>query len=124
MFQLAPALSGFVLVNPPDETPDVLSHLPRSRPQRRSAKRGARPAAGAPATPRSKTAPRTTRARPIPPPPETAPPRAAQAPVPIEPPTGTELLEGAVKAAGEVASLGLAVGRQALESVFKRLPRP
>jgi hypothetical protein len=43
---------------------------------------------------------------------------------PVDPPSGSELLQSAAKAAGEIAQAGITVGREALKSVTKRLPRP
>jgi hypothetical protein len=39
-------------------------------------------------------------------------------------PSGTELIEGAVKAAGQVAQIGLAIGGQLVKKAVSRLPRP
>jgi hypothetical protein len=40
------------------------------------------------------------------------------------PPSGTELVTTAIKAAGELAQIGLAVGGQALRRAVDRLPKP
>jgi hypothetical protein len=39
-------------------------------------------------------------------------------------PTGTELVAGAVKAAGQVAQLGLAIGGNLVKKAVERLPKP
>jgi hypothetical protein len=161
------------------DRPEVLTSLPRSRPTRRSAKRGAsgdgeataakkparakkaapkkKPAAAKKATPakkkttaaaakpRAKAKPKAkakavprAKARPalkeVPPPPK---PEAVSSGAPgldefptepptgnVDPPSGSELLESAVKAAGEIAQAGVTVGREALKSLTRRLPRP
>jgi hypothetical protein len=125
----------------------VLGNLPRSRPGRRSARRGgdsetaAKTAAGAKATPsaakasavkaspstRAKAARAKTKAK------AKAPARAApkpkqarpkQAPTPVPPPAapeshgGTDPLTGAVRLAGKVAEVGL----KTAGSLLKRLP--
>lgn len=113
---------------PEDPKPDVLSSLPRSRPQRRSAKRDApkpaakkAPAARKPAPkPRKAPKPRVHAApRRIPPagfePPRDAEDRPA--------PSGVELVGTAIQAAGELAQIGLAVGGQALRSALGRISR-
>jgi hypothetical protein len=168
------------------DRPEVLTSLPRSRPTRRSAKRGAsgdretaaettkaapakkKPAAAKKAAPAAKKKPATAAkkkaAAPAPkkkaaaaakPKAKAAPkakakPRAALKEVPapqkpeavssgapgledfpkdpvsgpVDPPSGSELLESAVKAAGEIAQAGVTVGREALKSLTRRLPRP
>ena len=175
------------------DRPEVLTSLPRSRPTRRSAKRGAsgdhetaaettkaapakkKPAAAKKASPaaakkkpataaKKKAAPApkkkaaataakpkaktTARAKakpkakarprpalkevPAPPKPEAVSSGAPgledfpKDPVsgPVDPPSGSELLESAVKAAGEIAQAGVTVGREALKSLTRRLPRP
>jgi hypothetical protein len=124
---------------------DVLTALPRTRPTRRSVKRGgARP--GATTNPPSKGASeatavggrkrpqragataKSTRAqpavaepRPRVPPAGYATPRADDAGAPL--PRG-ELVATAVEAVGELAQVGLTVGLQGLRSALRRLPRP
>jgi hypothetical protein len=114
---------------------DVMSSLPRTRPQRPSRRRAsgraeakAKPAPRAAAKPAAKEA-RAASARPKPvgvrpsaatkaashPPPPKRPP---------SPPTGTDLVGTAVQAAGELAQLGLTLGTRALRDVVKRVPRP
>jgi hypothetical protein len=174
------------------DRPEVLTSLPRSRPTRRSAKRGAasegetqateaaKPKAKAPAKKAApaKKKPATTAkakaakpaaksaakpaakraAKPAAKPKTAAKPKAKAAPKkraalkevssskkpepvstgapglddfpkepvsgPVDPPSGGELLQSAAKAAGEIAQAGITVGREALKSVAKRLPRP
>ena len=127
---------------------DVLSSLPRARPQRRSSKRGDANATGkaqAPPVPRQpsrsstarKRAPaRSTgssgageRSKPAGVRPSAATTKARGAPEPPPPKapppaTGIELVETAVAAAGELARIGLSVGARALRNVASRLPRP
>jgi hypothetical protein len=116
------------------EGKDVLSSLPRSRPQRRSAKRqsaGARKPT-APATPKPKPTPKaatkpkvtgaarpsaaTRRARE-----DTAkpPPRAEAVP-----PANRDIVTTTVQAAGELARIGLAVGTQIVREAVRRVPKP
>ena len=137
-----------------DSDREVLTSLPRTRPVRRSAKRGARPNAARAAAPKpAQTAAGGAKARK---PRATAKPKAtAQAARPAAsagarasaqgarsaprrkvPPAGYEsasradgdqhpdLLGTAVQAAGELAQIGFAVGRQALQSILERLPKP
>ena len=123
--------------------PDVLSSLPRTRPQRRSAKRdapvkakaaprkasngtkaAAKPRATSAAKPRAKAAakPRAAAAKGTAkiPPAGFAPPRdTGERPVP----SGAELVGTAIQAAGELAQIGIAVGGQALKSALGRLGR-
>jgi membrane protein involved in colicin uptake len=162
------------------DRPEVLTSLPRSRPTRRSAKRGstndgeaaaekpkakkaaaakkpaAKPKAAAPKTktkakakapakakpaakarpkPKAKPAPARRAALKEVPGGEKPQPVSAGAPDledfpkgppsgPVDPPSGGELLESAVKAAGEIAQAGVTVGREALKSITRRLPRP
>jgi hypothetical protein len=117
---------------PDDETPDVLSSLPRTRPQRRSARRDAvkQPvAAKAPAKPAARRAAPKKRAAPKPkvqavapaiPPAGFAPPRDTQD---RPAPSGVELVGTAIQAAGELVQIGAAIGGQALKSALGRLGR-
>jgi hypothetical protein len=98
---------------------EVLSSLPRTRPERRSAKRGARTTAKTPETaakPRSKAkpAPKAAPPRPVPPSgyavPKTASPVNAG---------GAELIGTAIQAVGELASLGT----RAVRGALSRLPK-
>ena len=117
---------------------EVFAGLPNARPQRRSAKRDrpARGAAGrASAAPKTKPAAAKPKAKPA----AAKPKRAAAQPKPAEKvppagyatpaadddaPKGAELVGTAVRAAGELAQIGIAVGGRALKSAIERLPRP
>jgi hypothetical protein len=158
-----------------DSDREVLTSLPRSRPVRRSAKRGARPDATNGAKASAKTPPRraapgsarakkaataatgagaakaaspraakpdatraarpaskTTRAasdrarstppkRKVPPAGYAAPTSRAEEPVT----SGTaELISTTIQATAELAQIGLTVGRQTLQSMLDRLPKP
>jgi hypothetical protein len=83
-----------------DDPPDgVLGGLPPTRPHRRSAKRQVKP----------ETASGTDdRAEPAPPPPS----------------RGDSILGTAVRAAAELAEIGLMIGARALRGALSRLPRP
>ncbi|MEA2391607.1 MAG: hypothetical protein QOK31_1716 [Solirubrobacteraceae bacterium] len=116
-----------------DDPSGVLGGLPRTRPQRRSDRRGpAKPAVVTTAAkpPRPKTAKRPAHAATIRQP---AQPRG----VPPQPPRDAEdvaeaqaatqspgTVETAIQAAGELAQIGITVGAQALRSALSRLPRP
>jgi hypothetical protein len=137
-----------------DERPtDLLSSLPRTRPHRRSDKRGAAPpgrgasesspaesaktkptrASNKPATPRAArpgtTARRTarrsadTRLR-QPAQPRGIPSARRAAKRKPAPVTGAELVGTAVQAAGELAEIGFALGARAVRNALGRLPRP
>lgn len=144
-------------MTPPDDAKppenDVLSGLPRTRPQRRSAKRDApsgraKAAPKAPASkPAAKTAPRpaatgaakaaaTGAAKHTAKPASTraAAPKTADRPAP--PPSGyatpqasrdgsapADLVSTAIQAVGELAQIGAAVGQQVLKSALSRLPK-
>ena len=122
---------------------DVMSSLPRTRPQRPSRRRAggggtkarrapaakpaaarAKPAAEAPAnTPRAVSA----RRKPAGVRPSAATDAATSRPSPKRPPSppsGTDLVGTAVQAAGELAELGLTLGARALRDAVKRIPRP
>jgi hypothetical protein len=149
-----------------DSDREVLTSLPRSRPVRRSAKRGERvdatkstaspsrraaastpraarttaagaakataakprrapttAAAGAGAKPRASTErPRVAPQRKVPPAGYAAPSSARS----DEPPGSgaADLIGTTLQAAAELAQIGLTVGRQTLQSMFDRLPRP
>jgi hypothetical protein len=127
-----------------DDADDVLSRLPKTRPARRSTRRapadGTSPTASAPA--KAKAAPKRTAAKPTatakakaaakakpktppkpvaaaPPPPEPTPESVRK---PIEPPSGSEILHTAVQAAGDIAQVGLVIGREALKAARSKLP--
>ena len=51
-------------------------------------------------------------------------PRAPRKPAAPEPPKGAELVTTAVQATGELAKIGLTLGRQAVKRAAKRLPKP
>jgi hypothetical protein len=136
-----------------DPDREVLTSLPRSRPTRRSAKRGPRGDVRKPGakTPAAKAAAdvsavtkraATTKAKPKAKP-KSAPKRAAQprtAPERKVPPAGyaapasraddgaasgpADLLSTTIQAAAELAQIGLTVGRQTLRSMLERLPKP
>jgi hypothetical protein len=121
----------------------VLGSLPHSRPHRRSEKRAARPEPQQTAEPKPAGKPRqtakpkpaakpkraaaakpratTTRAAPAPAP-EQAPPKRPDNPASL--PQGTELVGTVVKAAAELAEIGLTVGARALRTAVSRLPHP
>jgi hypothetical protein len=130
---------------------EVLSSLPRTRPQRRSSKRPGRgraapKRASASSAPRASTPKRTakpqsraTSAKPGAKPTAVRPsaatsharrPRSAsarQTPPPrraAQSPTGSELVETAIEAAAELAQLGLSVGARAVRGAISRIPRP
>jgi hypothetical protein len=117
-----------------DDDRDVFSGLPKSRPQRRSAKRDApaRPAAKkAPAQARAAASTKPAAARRK----QRAEPAAEQQSRPVPPagyatpadddrPSGTDLVGTAVQAAGELAQIGIVLGGRALKSAIQRLPRP
>jgi hypothetical protein len=131
-----------------DSDREVLTSLPRTRPVRRSAKRAERPAAATAVKPKPK--PRATAAaadgaaarrppakpRPAaqrrattgpasrPAPRRTVPPAGYASPSDAEDARSGDLLGTAVQAAGELAQIGFAVGRQALQSMLERLPKP
>lgn len=91
---------------------ELLGGLPRSRPQRRSTRR-TRPVSVA-ATDGAATA-----RRPRPEDASASPDqRAERSPDPID------VVTTAVRAAGELAEIGLTVGTQALRGALERLPRP
>ena len=120
----------------------VLANLPRTRPQRPSARRDAarRPAAAAKATPTAaKPTPTQASARKQ----TTAKRRPAKSAVkplqdpaprqgfesesdsvsgPVQPPGGVELLASAAELAGDLAKTGLSTGGRLLKDVLSRLP--
>jgi hypothetical protein len=138
-----------------DSDREVLTSLPRTRPVRRSAKRGDTPhatkakakaaAANAPkprttaAKPRAAAQPKATAQAARPAGAGTTTPRSRTAPRRTVPPAGyaspsqaeddqrsasADLIGTAVQAATELAQIGCAVGRQALQSMLDRLPKP
>jgi hypothetical protein len=128
----------------PPETASVLSSLPRTRPQRSTARRTAArkamttPGARAAAQPRK---PKPARKAPAKPHTRSAPRRAAAAapdaePVPMQgfesesdrargpvhPPGAAELVASAAEVLGELAKSGLSTGERLLKDVLARLP--
>jgi hypothetical protein len=103
-----------------DEPPSkVLGALPRTRPHRRSDKRGA------PASPVDSDLPLTADSAggaKASPPPAVDPPDSADARKPL--PAGASVLGTAVQAAAELAEIGLSVSARALRGALSRLPRP
>jgi hypothetical protein len=125
---------------------DVMSSLPRTRPQRPSRRRASGGAGGAKRAPRAATKPAAAKT------PGARAKRAAKGPRgasarpklqgvrasaatkaasnppppkrPPSPPSGTDLVGTAVQAAGELAQLGLTLGTRALRDAVKRVPRP
>src|SRR3954451_5817012 len=106
---------------------EVLSSLPRRRPERRSAKRDAPKVVQAKPGPR--TEPKRTR-RPEPAPkaaaPRNVPPAGYAVPKTSSPVSagGTELVGTAVQAVGERGSLGRSMGNRARREALGRLPKP
>jgi hypothetical protein len=101
---------------------EVLSSLPRTRPERRSSKRGARTPAGAAKPKSTKTQPRTrAKASPKAAPPRAVPPSGYAVPNTSSPVSagGAELIGTAVQAVGELAHLG----SRALRGALARLPK-
>jgi hypothetical protein len=130
-----------------DGDSDVFGSLPNTRPQRRSAKRDRGGAKGKPAATQAQTAPAkpkagaSAKAKPAARASAKAKPAAQAGPAPsaseIPPagyatpradddgvPRGADLVTTAVRAAGELAHIGLAAGGRALKSALERLPRP
>ena len=88
---------------PMAEEDGVLGNLPRSRPGKRSDKRGAgRPAGAAGA----------------------AGAKAEETAVPADPPLGTDPLSGVVRAATKVAGTGVRVAGAVSREILRRVPRP
>ena len=106
---------------------EVLSSLPRTRPERRSSKRDAR----AQAAPASAAKPPAPKAKPRPKRPKAVPPRAVPRSGYAVPKTASpvgsgsgELVGTAVQALGELANLGVSLGGRAVRDVLGRLPKP
>jgi hypothetical protein len=104
---------------------EVLSSLPRTRPERRSAKRDAPKVVKAKPRPKAKAKPEAK------PGPQAAPPRQVPPAGYAVPKTGspvgsggTELVGTAVQAIGELANLGVSLGSRALREALGRLPKP
>jgi hypothetical protein len=104
--------------------PSVLGNLRSTRPSRIGGERrtatATKPRPAPPKTTASKPKAKP-KARPstktAPPPPVTEPPRDGR-------PSGPEIVTTAVQAAGELAHIGLTVGRQVLKRATDRIPRP
>ena len=129
-----------------ERPPEVLSSLPRTRPHRRSEKRPARPADPTPAAAKpgaAKPGPAKPRAaKPSTAANATKPSTAAKKPAPLRQPAqpagtppgprarrpapsrGSDVVGTAVRAAAELAELGLTVGARAIRGAVARLPRP
>ena len=132
-----------------ERPPEVLISLPRTRPHRRSEKRPARPADPTPAAAKPGAAkpgpakpraakPSTAAKKPS----ATKPSTAAKKPAPLRQPAqpagtppgprarrpapsrGSDVVGTAVRAAAELAELGLTVGARAIRGAVARLPRP
>jgi hypothetical protein len=121
----------------PDGDREVLTSLPRSRPVRRSAKRGERGDAKASAKPAARRAPAAKKKaakptpaaqRPRPAPKRTVPPAGYAAPASraddAQASGAADVLTTTIQAAAELAQIGLTVGRQTLRSMLDRLPKP
>jgi hypothetical protein len=91
-------------------------------PKRAAPKRASAPAAGAAnATPTDRARPRDTPRRKVPAAGYAAPEGRAGEPSAS---AGAELVSTTIQAAGELAQIGLTVGRQTLRSMLDRLPKP
>jgi hypothetical protein len=109
----------------PDSDREVLTSLPRSRPVRRSSKRGDRPdaknGAGAASAPKSAPRTRTAPRRKVPPAGYAVPTARAE----DSSGSGTaDLLGTTIQAVAELTQIGLTVGRQTVQSMIDRLPKP
>lgn len=101
---------------PKRKAKSVLGTLPATRPERLG-------------TPRAKPSPkRRAAAKPRPVRPAAPPLRARRTaeppPQPLGAPKGTELVTTTIRAAGELAQIGLTVGGRVLKRAVDRLPRP
>lgn len=113
---------------PPEIEPGVMSSLPKTRPQRPSARRSAARSKAA-ARPKPKPAaakPATRKTRPEPP---RAPRQGFEAESDVEPgktvqpPGSAELAASVVELIGELAQSGLTSGGRLLKDALSRLPR-
>ncbi len=124
-----PAGAGCAMMGEMADDPEILGSLPRTRPHRRSARRAGgvvpesacadadrptprRPRPVRTAAPETKVAGAAARSRP------------AEAPAHRAGPDPAQILGTALRAAGEIAEIGLTVGTQALRGALERLPRP
>jgi hypothetical protein len=111
------------------EAPSVLGTLPASRPERIGGPR-AKPAAKRRPKPKAKPKPRAKpKAKPAAVRPASPPLRVrrvtdAPPPKPLPAPRGTELVTTTIRAAGELAQIGLTLGGHALKRAVDRFPRP
>jgi hypothetical protein len=107
-----------------EKPPEILGGLPRTRPHRRSDKRGAAGSSSGRATGKRQGGRGRTRSEPLrqPKQPGGTPPKpAARRPAP---PSGTEIVSTAVQAAAELVEIGLSAGARAVRNALSRLPRP
>ncbi len=125
------------------EGPGVLAGLPRTRPQRTSARRAASRAAKpskAPATSRAAGQRKTTTAKTAAQPTNRRKPASVRRPLeepvprqgfeaepdsldgPVQPPGGTELVASAAELAGELAKSGVTTGARLVRDFLSRLP--
>jgi hypothetical protein len=112
-----------------DKPHEILGGLPRTRPHRRSDKRGAaRPSngrgtaktsggSGSKPAGRNRSAPLRQPKQPRGTPPKPASRRPA-------PPTGPQIVSTVVRAAAELAEIGLSAGSRAFRDALGRIPRP
>lgn len=113
----------------------VLASLPRTRPQRASARRGAaraasaRKASASNRNPAGKASTKQARAKQV----RASEPTVASVPVqgyeaeeslsrPIQPPGGAELVVSVAELAGELARAGVSTGARLLKDLFSRVP--
>jgi hypothetical protein len=99
------------------EPPSVLGTLPASRPERIGRPRGAKPKA----KPRAKAKPKPKAVRPASPPLRVRHVTDDPPPKPLAAPTGTELVTTTIRAAGELAQIGLTLGGQVVKRTLDRL---
>jgi hypothetical protein len=108
-----------------DEPPEILGGLPRTRPHRRSDKRGTpRPSNGGPTAKRQAKSGRpgpNKRLRQPKQPAGTPPKPASRRPAP---PSGPQIVSTVVQAAAELVEIGLSAGARAVRDALGRLPRP
>jgi hypothetical protein len=110
--------------------PSVLGSLPATRPERigrRTPAGKAKPAAPKPPRTRPAAAPKpkpvaAKRAAAKPKPTPVPPPRPERPPA--RPPSGPELVTTGIRAAGELAQIGLSAGGRAIRRAARRIPRP
>jgi hypothetical protein len=131
------ALSNDVIVSASNESngrpsgaqdaTSILSNLPRTRPQRATARRTAARKATASTTAAAPAKPRARRA-PVPTPDVEPVPLQGfesehdRARGPVHPPGGVELVASAAEIVGELAKAGLSTGERLLKDLLSRLP--